>query len=134
MSYFKFKFSYNINNGILIRFSLLCDVAGAQAGGCKFNKKPLYRYSGCHGFDVSAFNIVLGVHFDFDEMKYSIRNDNSGDVSLYYTETLEQATKILENRRKNISDTLEKNSGIFSDSFFEYFILEINIFFRISRH
>ena len=84
---------------------------GAQSGGCKFNKKPLYRYSGCHGFDLSAFNIVLGVQFDFDETKYSIRDDNGDESNLYYVETLEQATKILENRRKNISDTSEKISG-----------------------
>uniref|UniRef100_U5ESF9 Putative secreted protein n=1 Tax=Corethrella appendiculata TaxID=1370023 RepID=U5ESF9_9DIPT len=77
---------------------------GAQSGGCKFNKKPLYRYSGCHGYDVSAFNIVLGLTFGFDETKYSTHDESS---SLYYVETLEQATKILENRRKNISDTSE---------------------------
>lgn len=33
---------------------------GAQSGGCKFNKKPQYRYSGCHSYDASALNIVLG--------------------------------------------------------------------------
>ncbi|XP_031633310.1 uncharacterized protein LOC116347052 [Contarinia nasturtii] len=76
---------------------------GAQSGGCRFNKKPLYRYSGCHAYDVSAFNIVLGLTWNFDETKYSKR----GEPKLYYLETLEQATKILENKRKNISDTSE---------------------------
>uniref|UniRef100_A0A1L8DCU3 Uncharacterized protein n=1 Tax=Nyssomyia neivai TaxID=330878 RepID=A0A1L8DCU3_9DIPT len=75
---------------------------GAQSGGCKFNKKPQYRYSGCHGYDASAFNIVLGLTFGFDEKKYSIVEQN-----LFYMETLEQATKILENKRRNISDTSE---------------------------
>lgn len=78
---------------------------GAQSGGCKYNKKPQYRYSGCHGYDTSAFNIILGVTYGFDETRYSIHEDSA---SLYYLETPEQATKILENRRKNISDTSER--------------------------
>lgn len=79
-------------------------VTGAQSGGCRFNKKPLYRYSGCHAYDVSAFNIVLGLTWNFDETKYSLR----GESNLYYLETLEQATKMLENKRKNINDTSEQ--------------------------
>lgn len=77
---------------------------GAQSGGCKYNKKPQYRYSGCHGYDESAFSIVLGLTSNFDETKYSI----PGDAPLFSTETLEQSTKILENRRKNISDASER--------------------------
>lgn len=75
---------------------------GAQSGGCKFNKKPQYRYSGCHGYDASAFNIVLGLTFGFDEKKYSIFEPNT-----FYMESLEQATKTLENKRRNMSDTSE---------------------------
>lgn len=37
---------------------------GSQSTGCRFDKKPLYRYSGCHHYDVSALNIVLGKVFD----------------------------------------------------------------------
>lgn len=59
------------------------------------------RYSGCHAYDVSAFNIVLGLTWNFDETKYSLH----GESSFYYLETLEQATKMLESRRKNSSDT-----------------------------
>lgn len=79
-------------------------ISGAQSNGCRFNKKPLYRYSGCHAYDVSAFNIVLGLTWNFDETKYSLHDTND----FYYTETLEQATKILENKRKNSSDTSER--------------------------
>lgn len=39
---------------------------GAQSVGCKFDKKPLYRYSGCHSYDVSALNIALGLAFKQD--------------------------------------------------------------------
>jgi len=73
---------------------------GAQSNGCKYNKKPLYRYSGCHGYDESAFSLVLGLVMNFDEKNYSI----AGDTPLFYTESLEQATKISDNRRKNTSD------------------------------
>ncbi|KAF5303794.1 hypothetical protein FQR65_LT08129 [Abscondita terminalis] len=44
---------------------------GAQSGGCRFNKKPQYRYSGCHNHDASALNIVLGLKFKLDGSKYT---------------------------------------------------------------
>lgn len=77
--------------------------AGAQSDGCRFNKKPLFRYSGCHAYDVSAFNIVLGLTWNYDQTKYSLRNN----TKFYYVETIEQSMRILENKRKNISDTSE---------------------------
>jgi len=43
---------------------------GAQSSGCRFDKKPQYRYSGCHSYDVSALNIVLGEMFSFHESRY----------------------------------------------------------------
>jgi len=43
---------------------------GAQSTGCRFDKKPKYRYSGCHSYDVSALNIVLGEMFSFRESLY----------------------------------------------------------------
>ena len=30
----------------------------------------MFRYSGCHRYDVSAFNIVLGQMFSFQESEY----------------------------------------------------------------
>lgn len=47
---------------------------GAQSSGCRFDKKPRYRYSGCHGYDVSALNVVLGQMFQFDESAYFARD------------------------------------------------------------
>lgn len=47
----------------------ICPI-GAQSAGCRFNKKPQYRYSGCHAYDTSALNIVLGLHFNFDDTYY----------------------------------------------------------------
>jgi hypothetical protein len=44
---------------------------GAQSTGCRFDKKPKYRYSGCHSYDVSALNIVLGEMFSFRETVYT---------------------------------------------------------------
>lgn len=74
--------------------------ASSNSNHCKFNKKPQYRYSGCHGYDESAFNIVCGLAFNFNEAKYSV-SDNDG--SLFYKESLEDSIKLLENRKKNIS-------------------------------
>lgn len=74
---------------------------GAQSGGCRYNKKPMYRYSGCHGYDASAFNIVLGLQWQFNVSKYS----TSDNTKLFYTETPEEATRQLENRRRNMSET-----------------------------
>lgn len=76
---------------------------GAQSGGCRYNKKPQYRYSGCHAYDASAFNILLGLTWNLDENKYSVHDK----IKLFYLETLEEATRILENKRKNISETSE---------------------------
>ncbi len=43
---------------------------GAQSSGCRFDKKPQYRYSGCHGYEVAALNVILGQMFRFDETRY----------------------------------------------------------------
>lgn len=48
---------------------------GAQNSGCRFDKKPLYRYSGCHRYDMSALNVVLGLMFDFSSSHYSASED-----------------------------------------------------------
>ncbi len=55
-----------------VRCALLPDCLepiGAQSSGCRYDKKPQYRYSGCHNYDVSALNVVLGQMFRFDESK-----------------------------------------------------------------
>lgn len=57
-----------------IRCALLPDCIspiGAQSSGCRFDKKPLYRYSGCHSYDMSALNVVLGIMFNYDVKAYS---------------------------------------------------------------
>lgn len=80
------------------------DPIGAQSGGCKYNKKPQYRYSGCHAYDTSAFNIVLGLTWHLEESKYSLPGETN---KIFYQETLEQATKILESKKRNNSETSE---------------------------
>lgn len=78
--------------------------ASSNSNHCKFNKKPQYRYSGCHGYDESAFNVVCGLAFNFNEGKYSVTDY---DGALFYKETLDNSIRILENRKKNISETSE---------------------------
>ena len=78
--------------------------ASSNSNHCKFNKKPQYRYSGCHAYDQSAFNVVCGLAFNFNEAKYSVSNY---DGTLFYKESLDDSIRILENRKRNISETSE---------------------------
>lgn len=78
--------------------------ASANSNHCKFNKKPQYRYSNCHGYDESAFNVVCALAFNFFETKYSVADY---DGNLFYKESLEDSIRIIDNRRKNISETSE---------------------------
>lgn len=80
---------------------------GAQSEGCKFNKKPQYRYSGCHSYDTSALNIVLGLKFKLDGSKYTY----SDSESLLETVTLEKADAIFRGLEQN--NTIEGRTQIF---------------------
>lgn len=70
---------------------------GAQSGGCKFDKKPQYRYSGCHDYDTSALNIVLGLKFNMDSSKYSC------DLELFETVSLAKAVTLLREFEMNFT-------------------------------
>ncbi|XP_050436139.1 uncharacterized protein LOC126842938 [Adelges cooleyi] len=75
---------------------------GVQTKGCRYNKKPQYRYSGCHGFDVSALNIVLGIHYQFDSAPYVIseKPDN------FFTKiSAREAERVLHNLILNMTDS-----------------------------
>ena len=43
---------------------------GAQSVGCDHNRKPKYKYSGCHNFEVSALNVILGSLFGDGNSQY----------------------------------------------------------------
>ena len=43
----------------------------------------MFRYSGCHRYDVSAFNIVLGEVFSFNEAAYMGTETFSRKVDQY---------------------------------------------------
>ncbi|KAL8585327.1 hypothetical protein ACOMHN_067017 [Nucella lapillus] len=53
---------------------------GAQHSGCNFLRKPLFKYSGCHFYDMSALNIILGSLFDFDERPYAANQTIFGNL------------------------------------------------------
>lgn len=78
-------------------------IGTSNSNHCRFNKKPQYRYSGCHYYDESAFNIICGLTFSFNEDKYAYREGPDGP--LFSKETLEESMKILDNRKRNISET-----------------------------
>lgn len=77
--------------------------ASANSNHCRFNKKPQYRYSGCHGHEESAFNVLCGLAFNFNEAKYSVPDING--APLFYKESLDDSIRILDNRKRNISET-----------------------------
>ena len=82
---------------------------GAQSSGCRFDKKPLYRYSGCHFYDMSALNVALGLMFDFDARPYAgsdadrLCSKASSLVSLDSDLTAER--ELDSSRRRNASAT-----------------------------
>ncbi|XP_060529331.1 uncharacterized protein LOC132703842 [Cylas formicarius] len=70
---------------------------GAQSTGCKFDKKPLYRYSGCHSYDASALNIVLGLHYKYAGSAYMVT-----DQAVYFREVpLHKADAMLKELEQN---------------------------------
>lgn len=70
---------------------------GAQSGGCRFDKKPQYRYSGCHNYDTSALNIALGLKFKLDSTKYTFNGVNS----IFKTISLDRARAALRGLEQN---------------------------------
>ncbi|XP_022918370.1 uncharacterized protein [Onthophagus taurus] len=69
---------------------------GAQSGGCRFDKKPQYRYSGCHSYDTSALNIVLGLRFKLDGSRYCYKGNK-----MFTTVLLEEANAVLKGLEQN---------------------------------
>ena len=70
------------------------------ATGCRFDKKPAFRYSGCHAYEVSALNVVLGKMFGFNESKYIVSDNNK-----LFMKSSELEDKIIE-----VEPTDENNS------------------------
>lgn len=76
---------------------------GAQSAGCRFDKKPQYRYSGCHSYDTSALNIVLGQKFKLDYSKYTYEG-----LKLFTSVTLDDAINSLKELEQNTTTTAGK--------------------------
>ncbi|CAG5073684.1 Protein of unknown function [Cotesia congregata] len=79
----------------------------AQSVGCRFNKKPQYRYSGCHSYDESALNIVLGRYFNLDESRYISQERESCFVEIKPDEITEEYLSIT--RLNNTTEINLKN-------------------------
>ncbi|KAJ8980548.1 hypothetical protein NQ317_001055 [Molorchus minor] len=73
---------------------------GAQSAGCKFDKKPQYRYSGCHSYDASALNIALGLKFKQD---YSSYTDSERSVTYFEIVSLGKAEALLRELEQNFT-------------------------------
>ncbi|XP_059482802.1 uncharacterized protein LOC132200955 [Neocloeon triangulifer] len=71
---------------------------GSQSSGCRFDKKPQYRYSGCHRYDNSALNLALALAFNFDDSKYSYSGKESFfRIAKSSSETTANLTDVLDN-------------------------------------
>ncbi|KAK7094018.1 uncharacterized protein [Littorina saxatilis] len=53
---------------------------GAQNVGCNFVRKPRFKYSGCHYYDMSALNVILGPVFEFDGRAYAAKDAIFGNL------------------------------------------------------
>ncbi|XP_046412529.1 uncharacterized protein LOC124175927 [Neodiprion fabricii] len=84
----------------------ICPI-GAQSAGCRFNKKPQYRYSGCHAYDTSALNIVLGLYFKFDDTCYIHQSKKTFFNTIQSEEVIEEYLAIT--KQNNVTESNIKN-------------------------
>lgn len=60
---------------------------GSKYYGCNFDRRPLFKYSGCHRYEQSAFSIIVALFYQFDENKYTAsinQNSKLANSSLMY--------------------------------------------------
>ena len=89
-----------------MKYNLKIIFTGAQSAGCRFNKKPQYRYSGCHAYDTAALNIVLGLYFNFDDTYYIRQERETYFHKIQLEEAYEEYLSIA--RQNNITEANAK--------------------------
>ena len=55
---------------------------GAQNTGCNVPRRPYFLYRGCHRYDMSALNVLLGRAFGSQEELYTADQDLFGSLKL----------------------------------------------------
>ena len=75
-----------------------------------------YRYSGCHSYDNSALNILLGLAFSFDETKYISKEKlfaSMDEITSQETEESETTSSLNnDNTTQNNNVTIESPSNV----------------------
>ena len=75
-----------------------------------------YRYSGCHSYDNSALNILLGLAFSFDETKYISKEKlfaSMDEITSQETEESESTSSLNnDNTTQNNNVTIESPSNV----------------------
>lgn len=78
---------------------------GSQRSGCRLGYKPRHKYSGCHKYEMSCFNIVLGMSFT-NITDYAVNDVIFGDLKIYtnltFTQSYSPKPRLKINSSKNI--------------------------------
>lgn len=61
---------------------------GSKVSGCDFHREPHFMYSGCHWYEMSAFNVVLGLAYNMDTSHYLVNFQSAFEVANSENSTL----------------------------------------------
>lgn len=111
----------------------IAPIGSQYRSACMLNKKPHYRFSGCHHYDMSAFNVVLGLAFDYTSNWYAIEEGHKFFISVLdlisteaWCEFVQDQTKqLLVKEDKDNKMDINNSPGKWDQMKIEQFLFEI---------